>query len=157
MVSMYTNKLVDTVADEAKKAASFLRKKNGQLVLIDVWPFLPSIFDKSPSGAAWPHKKGEAFGPLLAYFLWDNAEDDVFWIEKMKEALRNIREVALEEGCTTKSAPYYTNTSLEDIKPTLIYRGNLKGLSEVKAKYDPNDVMGLTGGFKIPLGKGAAV
>ncbi|KAH9924781.1 uncharacterized protein B0H18DRAFT_1104924 [Fomitopsis serialis] len=156
MVSKYTKKLVDAVADEAREAAKSLRVKNGLLVLIDVWPFLPTIFDNSPSGAAWPHKKGEAFGPLLAYFLWEKAEDDDFWLGKMKTALKNIREVALAEGCTTLKAPYYSNTSLEDITPRMIYRGNLRKLGKVRAKYDPNDVMGQTGGFKIPLADNSA-
>ncbi|TFK45059.1 hypothetical protein BDQ12DRAFT_731029 [Crucibulum laeve] len=151
MVSGYTAKLVEAVAGEAKEAAKFLNSKNGRLVLIDVWPFLPTIFEKSPEGAAWPHKKDEPFSPLLAYFLWENEDDDEFWLTKMKKALNYIRNVALEEGCTTNDPPYYLNTSLEDVPVKGIYRDNLAKLSAIRAKYDPEDVMGNTGGFKIPL------
>ncbi|KAH9924779.1 uncharacterized protein B0H18DRAFT_1011165 [Fomitopsis serialis] len=153
MVSKYTKKLIDAVAREAEAAAQSLKAKNGQMVLIDIWPFLPSIFDNSPRGAAWPHKKGAAFGPLLAYFRWEKAEDDKFWLRKMKTALKNIEKVALEEGCTTGKLPYYSNTSLEDVTARMIYRDNLKSLQKVRAKYDPDDVMGNTGGYKIPLPK----
>ncbi|KAH9924785.1 uncharacterized protein B0H18DRAFT_1119801 [Fomitopsis serialis] len=151
MVSKYTKNLVDAIAAEARKAAQFLSDRRGKLVLIDVWPFLPSIFDNSPGGAAWPHKKGEPLGPLLAYFLWEKEEDDTFWVDKMKAALDNILKVALAEGCTTETAPYYSNTSLGGTPVADIYRDHLKELSKARAKYDPNDVMGQTGGFKIPL------
>jgi hypothetical protein len=33
-----------------------------------------------------------------------------------------------------------------------IYRGNLSKLSALRAKYDPGNVMGRTGGFRIPFG-----
>ena len=121
------------------------------MVIIDVWPFLPTIFDNSPPGAAWPHEPGKAFGPCLAYFLWEDAKDDKFWLSQMKNALKRIRSVARAEGCTTSSPPIYSNTSLENVSPKRIWRGNLDQLRKVRKKYDPDDVMSRTGGFRIKL------
>jgi FAD/FMN-containing dehydrogenase len=150
MVSNYTQRLVDTIATEAEKSAARMKEYKGELVKIDVWPFLPTIFDKSLP-AAWPHEKGKAFGPVLAYYQWKDAKDDKYWVDEMKRALTEIRKVALEEGCTTRNAPVYGNTSLEDTPVKDIYRGNLKNLSAIRAMYDPNNVMGNAGGFRIPL------
>jgi len=151
MVSKYTKRLIDTIEKEAAEAAKSLRKKNGERVIIDVWPCHPKIFENSPPGAAWPHTKDQPYGPLLAYFRWKKEEDDDFWVREMNKALRSIYHVALSEGCMTMDFPYYSNTSLEDVPVERIYLGNLERLSKVRAKYDPDDVMGMTGGYRIPL------
>lgn len=120
---------------------------------MDIWPFLPTIFDNSPPEAAWPHKKGEVYGPIVTYFLWENEKDDDHWLGVLTETLERLRQVALKEGVTKDDVPYYWNTSLEPEYITVeqIYRGNLDRLKKLRAKYDPNDVMGLTGGFRIPI------
>ena len=120
------------------------------MVLIDAWPFHAKVFDRSPPGAAWPHRPGKPFGPLLAYFLWEKEEDDEFWLAKMKGTLARIRDVALQHGLTTETPAYYNNLSLETTPAAWIYRDNLKWLREVKKDYDPQNVMGRTGGHKIP-------
>jgi len=151
MVSHFTLPLINAAAEEGKKASKSLKARNGKLVLIDVWPFLPTAFDKSPPGSAWPHEKGKVVGPLLAYFLWDYEEDDEFWVETMQAVLTNLRKVALKEKCTTEDVPVYSNCSLGGTPVELIYRSNLEHLRKLRQVYDPKDVMGQAGGFKIPL------
>jgi hypothetical protein len=84
---------------------------NGFQIFIDVWPFLPTIFDNSTK-AAWPHEKGKAVSPLLAWYTWNEEKDDKFWLKEMKRAMNNIRLVAEEEDCIRDGAPIYLNTSL---------------------------------------------
>lgn len=129
-----------------------MKDRDGALVNINIWPFLPTSFDDSPPGSAWPHGKGKFYGPLLAYFYWNKKDDDEFWIAKMKEALANLQEVAFREGCTTKHEPIYSNNALEDTPVGDIYKENLEWLGRVRAEYDPSNAMDRTGGFKIPVG-----
>ena len=137
-----------------------MKQHRGKQVLLDIWPFLPSIFDYGDGRAAWPHEKGKGAGPLLAYFLWEDESEDRFWVHTMEAALRHVRNAAIAEGCTDSTLPIYSNCSLSDtlsgsdqvpfVPVEDIYRQNLVWLSKVKSKYDPDDVMGRTGGFKIP-------
>jgi len=129
-----------------------MEANKGRRVVIDVWPTLSTAFDAYPS-IAWPRERGKAYGPLLAYFLWEGADKDEFWLKEIKRAFKAINQVALDEGCTEKSAPIYLNTSLESTSAKEIYGSNLKKLSKVREKYDLKNVMGRTGGFKIPLPK----
>ena len=129
-----------------------MKMNKGEMVVTEIWPFLNTMFDKS-SPAAWPHVKGQPNGPLIVYFLWDGKEYDEFWIDQMKEALANIRTVALSEKCTTDNTPVYWNTTLGDTSVQEIYRNNLASLSSTRAKYDPKDIMKNAGGFRIPLPK----
>ncbi|KAG9014278.1 hypothetical protein FRB94_013588 [Tulasnella sp. JGI-2019a] len=150
MVNNFTKTLIDTVASEAEEAAKHMNENKGKLIVLDVWPFLPTIFDNS-TPSAWPHTKGNAFFPLLAYFLWEKKSDDQYWLGRMQQTLENIHKVAVAEHCINDSAPAYLNTSLEYTPVENIYRTELKELSELRAKYDPTDVMRRTCGFKIPL------
>jgi hypothetical protein len=123
----------------------------GRMVVAEIWPFLSTMFDRSVT-SAWPHERGKPNGPLVVYFMWEGEENDKIWIRQMKEALGNIHQIALDEGCTTSNAPVYCNTTLEDVTtPEEIYRDNLARLSTLRKAYDPSDVMARTGGFRIPL------
>lgn len=122
------------------------------MAVADIWPFLPTMFNTSVD-SAWPHWRGAPNGPLLVYFMWEGRENDKPWIDQMKTALHHIHQVALRENCTTPDAPVYCNTTLEEVTtPQQIYRHNLDALSALRTKYDPDDVMGKTGGFRIPFG-----
>ena len=126
-----------------------MKNQSGNMVLIDIWPFLPTIFDQS-NPAAWPHKKGDPFFPCIAIFWWDNESDTNFWILEMKRALAAIHAVALQQGATRTNFPIYMNTTLDTTPVADIYRSNLKTLSSARAKYDPYKVMDLAAGFRIP-------
>jgi hypothetical protein len=122
------------------------------MVVAEIWPFLPTMLKKSVD-SAWPHNGTEPNGPLSLHFMWEGVENDGLWVGQMKTALRHIHEIALQEKCTTDDAPAYCNTTLEEVTtPSQIYRHNLDDLSALRTKYDPNNVMGRTGGFRIPLG-----
>lgn len=150
MVSHFTPKLLDEIDVQSKLAASKLKEYEGKTAVIDIWPFLPSMFDTSTS-AAWPHEKGRPNGPLLACFQWEGENNDSFWIGMMKQILQSIQKVAEAEGCTTDKLPKYCNTSLADTPVQDIYKEHLSTLIAIRAKYDPKNLMGRTGGFRIPL------
>lgn len=127
---------------------------SGRQVLIEVWPFHSSIFDTSPPDAAWPHNKDDPYSPLIASFLWEDADHDDFWLDLMKECLDELLKVAIQEKCAREDMPRYLNTSLESVPVEKIYgKAQLEKLGRVRARYDPEDVMSLTGGFRIPLNK----
>ncbi|KAI9441828.1 hypothetical protein H4582DRAFT_2055639 [Lactarius indigo] len=154
MVSKYTLNLINVVEEEAKAAKRLMQQFKGRMVMAEIWPFLPTMFDRSVD-SAWPHKRGKPNGPLVVYFMWEHAENDEVWISQMKTALDHIHRIALQERCATLSAPVYCNTALEDVTtPEQIYRGNLGRLSALRFSYDRDDVMGRTGGFRIPLPHG---
>ena len=76
---------------------------------------------------------------------------------RIKDALAAIYAVALEEGCTSPDLPIYSNTTLADTPLTDIYHDNLQVLSQIRQIYDPDNVMGRSGGFIIPLPGGTGL
>lgn len=130
-----------------------MERYKGRMVVAEIWPFLSTIFKESEA-SAWPHEPEKPTGPILVYFMWEGKENDKVWIDQMKTALNHIHRIALLGECTTDGTPAYCNTSLEDVtipqQIAQIYRGNLDQLSKLRKIYDPDNVMGRTGGFRIP-------
>lgn len=130
--------------DYSKEFASH----GGLQIYPDIWPFLPTIFDNSPP-SAWPHTKGHSNGPLVINFKWLNEADDSFWLQAIETTTNALRELALEQGCTTPDAPVYYNLALDQTPVSDIYRENLDQLVAFRQQYDPSNVMNRTGGFRI--------
>jgi hypothetical protein len=71
----------------------------------------------------------------------------------MASVLRNIsdavHEVALADGQNVSNAAKYPNYALFGTPLENMYGGNLERLCKIRAVVDPEDVMGLTGGWKF--------
>jgi hypothetical protein len=124
---------------------------SGVSITVGVWPFIPAMFnDSKPS--AWPHFAGKPNGPLHLFIQWSDEAEDDYWIGIMKSTLDSIKQVAIAEGCTDGNLPVYLNTALAastDVQD--IYKENLPAVRSARGKYDPGNVMSLTGGFRVPF------
>ena len=71
----------------------------------------------------------------------------------MAKALRKysnaVTEAAVADGQNVSHAAVYPNYALFDTPLEDIYGANLPRLHAIKQKVDPNNVMGLAGGFKL--------
>ncbi|KDQ34144.1 hypothetical protein PLEOSDRAFT_1025037, partial [Pleurotus ostreatus PC15] len=99
--------------------------------------------------AAWPHSRDRVVVPLIACFLWEGEENDKFWLATMQHALDDIKVVARREGCIYEDSPAYPILDFGTTDAEVVYRENIDKLIAIRKKYDPDNVMGLTGGLKI--------
>ena len=101
----------------------------------------------NPDPSAYPVDRTYGFSPFLIRFNWEDPAHDAEFHSAVKQSAEQIRQVALHEGLVlgekSPGAAAY-DTSLEDI-----YGGNLQRLKVLKQRVDPNNVMGLCGGFKL--------
>ena len=121
--------------------------KNVSLVA-SMEPFDDNLFSYG-SGSAYPPDRSHAIFPSLFSLTWSDASLD----ETMAASLRQISEAAraavLTDGQNVSHAARYVNYALFDTPLEDMYGGNVKRLREIRTKFDPEDVMGLTGGFKF--------
>lgn len=109
------------------------------------------MFQNSPP-SAWPRPPNrQASFPLPIRCLWQGAQNDAFWLATLREITNDIHDFAVLQGCTPDDAPVYYNLALDDTVVGDIYRGNLPELQAIRQQHDPLNVMGRTGGFRIPL------
>ena len=60
-----------------------------------------------------------------------------------------MHAVALADGQSLSHVAVYPNNALPDTPLGDIYGGNVPRLRKIRAEVDPEDVMGLAGGFKF--------
>ncbi|KAF5337654.1 hypothetical protein D9758_013012 [Tetrapyrgos nigripes] len=112
-------------------------------------PFLPSILSHSSSASAWPPTRDVAYLPLNIDYGWLLESQDEVLRDAARQSAAHITQVALDEGQQVENAPHYVNYALYDTPIEKIYGASLDKMRSVKARVDPDDVMGLTGGFKF--------
>ena len=101
------------------------------------------------SGSAYPPDRSHAVLPSNLAVQWSNASLD----KTMAYALRNmsstIHAAALADGQNVSHAAVYPNYALFGTPLEDMYGGNVERLRMIRAAIDPEDVMGLAGGWKF--------
>ena len=67
----------------------------------------------------------------------------------MRRSAASLVGVGIQDGQDLKNAAPYGNYALFGTPLEELYGGNLERLREIRMKYDPEDVMGLAGGWKL--------
>lgn len=133
-----------------QELSSFMADHNGIRVSYEIWPFHKDAFKGVKRGdCAWPHEEGNVFGPLIGWFQWSGKDNDKFWLGKIKNSLDKLRQIAVQQKCTTENLPVYLSIALEGTSAKDIYRDHYEELERIRHECDPDKVMGLAAGFSI--------
>jgi hypothetical protein len=69
--------------------------------------------------------------------------------DAMRRSAASLIDVGIQDGQDLKNAAQYGNYALFGTPLEEVYGGHLERLREIRVKYDPEDVMGLAGGWKF--------
>jgi len=111
-------------------------------------PFDENFFSHG-SGSAYPPDRSHAIFPTSLSVTWSNASLDGTMANTLRQISDTIHAAALADGQNVSHAAVYVNYALFDTPLEDMYGRNVKRLGEIRGKIDPEDVMGLTGGFKF--------
>ena len=170
-VSHFSETLLKAVESELTVSASFshlptqpfsvsqywaatLTPKSGVVFNYVVEPFLQTYLSHASSPSAWPdpaaRQPGNAPNLLLVYFAWNNTLYDHEFVAAVEESVKRLSAVATAEGSLSDHPTALYGNYVDANTPLVnIYGDNLPKLRALKAKIDPKNVMGLTGGFKF--------
>ena len=129
-----------------------LALKSSSFISYDAEPFLQSTWTQNTEETAYPpeNTRADAFLPLNLYFAWTSSLFDADLQEAVRQSSAQILAVATADGqAGLASAPVYPNYAIFDTPLVNMYGGNVARLQALKAEVDPEDVMGLAGGFKF--------
>ena len=102
------------------------------------------------SPSAYPPDRTYGYTPLGILYSWEDAKYDEDFYNAARESTRRITQAAIEEGQDIQYAPKYPNYAMHDTPLDEMYgEKNLERLRELKKRVDPENVMGLAGGFKF--------
>lgn len=115
--------------------------------------FLPSMFQHGSTGA-WPPNgtASSRLQPQAMQWSWNSSPSTDSWFTNAQKASSaNLLNVLASQGQST-DLPLYPNYAISNTPVINLYgQQNLLLLEEIKAEYDPENVMGLAGGWKIPV------
>src|SRR6267154_3950958 len=101
------------------------------------------------SDSAYPPDRSQAVFTSNLAVLWSNSSLDDTMAFALRKFAGTIRDVALEDGQNVSHAAKYVNYALFGTPLEDMYGGNVERLRKIRAAIDPEDVMGLTGGWKF--------
>ena len=127
-----------------------LALQSGTFISYDVEPFLSSIFSHAPEGSsAYPPSRAQGLLPLNIYYAYTDAgQDETFW-DAARQSAAQLTAVAVGEGQDVADATLYGNYAIFDTPLERVFGSNVDALKALKAKYDPEGVMALAGGWKF--------
>ncbi|KAF8970541.1 hypothetical protein BDZ97DRAFT_1694265 [Flammula alnicola] len=142
--------LSDVLLNETMFWGAALSDKSESFVAYDIELFLPSIYSHNPDKTAFPPVRDIPFQPFNIAYAWNSSEFDPDFHDAVVASAAHIRKAALAEGQTQLvHAPNYPNYAVAGTPLVDMYGVNLPALQVLKARVDPENVMGLAGGWKF--------
>lgn len=108
-----------------------------------------TVFDHG-SDSAWPPDRTNTLLPIVVKYTWADPQMD----KTVDRTMRKHTDYIQTHADVSKAAVYvndalHVNISGVDTPLEDIYGDNLPTLRKIRAEFDPDNVMGLTGGLKI--------
>ena len=101
------------------------------------------------SDSAYPPDRSQAVFPTALAVEFSNSSLDDTVAFALRSFSDSIHQVALADGQNVSHAAKYPNYALFGTPLEDMYGGNVERLRKIRAAIDPNDIMGLTGGWKF--------
>ncbi|KAF8486365.1 FAD dependent oxidoreductase [Russula ochroleuca] len=148
-VTQYSPSVFDAFVNQTKLWGARLGALDKNVTLNSVLePFDKGIFSHG-SGSAYPPDRSHAILPSVLSLQWSNTSLDKIMASSLRNISDTVHTAALMDGQNVSHAAVYVNyaifgTPLEDM-----YGRNVERLRKIRAAIDPEDVMGLAGGWKF--------
>ncbi|ESK82228.1 putative fad dependent oxidoreductase [Moniliophthora roreri MCA 2997] len=148
-VSHYTVGILDEMKTQFKRIIAETKAGNHSFIALTTGPEPFAQPNGHSTDSAYPHPPGRFVCPSVLEVHWEDPASDEFFVNAIAEAQRAIQARAIEEGQSFPDDILYNNYAPANTPLKLIYGDNLGRLREIKRHIDPENVMGLAGGFKI--------
>ena len=99
--------------------------------------------------SAFPPNRSLAVFQSNMFLGYKNESADEYMADAMRSSAAAMMEVGIQGGQDLKNAAPYVNYALFGTPLTTMYGEHLERLHQIREKYDPEDVMGLAGGWKF--------
>ncbi|KAI0293620.1 FAD-binding domain-containing protein [Multifurca ochricompacta] len=146
----YTVPIMTAFANETKFWGESLSKVDESvLVVYSLDPFA-SDFLTHGGPSAYPPDRSLPVKPSSIFYGWTDPSVDNDMRKAMRTSAATLVSIGIEDGQTDlEHAAPYINYALFGTPLEKMYGGNLERLREIRRTYDPENIMGLAGGWKF--------
>jgi hypothetical protein len=118
------------------------------LVVYSVESYNPDFLTHG-SPSAYPPDRDLPVFPSSIYYGWTDISADQYMGDAIRTSAATLEGVGILDGQSLEKAAAYVNYAISGTPIEKIYGGNVPRLQQIREKYDPEDVMGLAGGWKF--------
>ncbi|KAG1748361.1 FAD dependent oxidoreductase [Suillus paluster] len=118
-------------------------------ITYNVRPYLPSIYDHTDTPSAYPDSREQGYSFLELFYAWTDSSNDDLIYDAVTVSSNYIEQLAIAAGQDVGNVVVYPNDASPSTTVEDIYGNNLARLRDIKKAVDPDNVMGLAGGWKF--------
>lgn len=114
-------------------------------------PLLPSLYSHSNTPSAFPSLRdsGQGYSFIEVYYGWTNPNDDEAILQLGAESAAYMKQFAVDAGHNVSNALLYPNCAPPGTALADMYGDAVSSLHSIRSAVDPDNVMGLTGGWRF--------
>ncbi|KAI0260040.1 FAD dependent oxidoreductase [Gloeopeniophorella convolvens] len=147
--TQYSPAVLSALANQAQTLGDNLSALDGTLSLsIAIEPFDSGLFSHG-SASAYPPDRSHVLLPTSVSLGYTNASLDDAMAKALREFTDTVQAAAVADGQNVSDAAPYVNYALFDTPLETMYGAGLPRLHSIKNSVDPQNVMGLAGGWKF--------
>jgi hypothetical protein len=118
------------------------------LVVYSLDPYNPDFLTHGSPSAYPPNRTPPVF-PSSIYYGWTDESVDKDMGDAIRTSTATLESAGIQDGQDLTDAAAYVNYAITGTPLEKIYGGNVPRLRAIRETYDPEDVMGLAGGWKF--------
>ncbi|KAH9988281.1 FAD-binding domain-containing protein [Russula compacta] len=145
----YTEPIINAFANETKFWGDRLIQYDDSVLVVYTLEPMESDYLTHGGPSAFPPNRSLAVLQSNMYLGYTSELADPFMADAMRSSAATMMEVGIQDGQDLKNAAPYVNYALFGTPLTTMYGEHLERLHQIREKYDPEDVMGLAGGWKF--------
>jgi len=146
----FTPTILTAIVNETEFWNERLAPLSAALISYAIELFLPDFLSKQTvASSAYPPTRAHPFLPFSISYQWNDSSVDEIMRNAITESAQHLTAVAIAEGQDIGEAPAYGNYAIDTTPLSRIFGNQMPRLTDIKRQYDPENVMGLAGGWKV--------
>lgn len=150
-IEQFTLSMLQMVNNQTLFYGEKLSQSSGVLISYDLVPLLPSLYSHSDTPSAFPSLRdsGQGYSFIEVYYGWTDPNDDEVILQVGAESAAYMKQFAVDAGQNVSNALLYPNCAPPGTALADMYGDAVSRLHSIRSAVDPDDVMGLTGGWRF--------